>query len=124
MKKDLVIALILYAVVETAWLLGMRGFYASEFSRFCSTGKDLTIQSWPAVILVYALLLVAAVVFLRPVPSVALGALFGGVVYGVYNLTNKATLPGYGWGMVVVDTAWGASVFAAVAYVFKRFGSR
>ncbi len=35
------------------------------------------------------------------------GAAFGLAVYGVYNLTNKATLPGYSWKMVAVDTVWG-----------------
>jgi len=40
-------------------------------------------------------------------------------VYGVYNLTNMATLPGYRWQMVLIDTLWGAILFAVFATVFS-----
>jgi uncharacterized membrane protein len=48
-----------------------------------------------------------------------MGAMFGLVVYGTYNLTNVATLPGYSWTMVAVDTLWGTIVFATLASIYK-----
>ena len=44
---------------------------------------------------------------------------FGLAVYGVYNLTNVATLIGYSWTMVVVDTAWGTVWFGTLAAIYK-----
>ena len=36
------------------------------------------------------------------------GALFGGLAYATYNLTNLATLRGWSLTVVFMDTAWGA----------------
>lgn len=43
------------------------------------------------------------------------GALLGLACYGVYESTNMATLQGWRWEMVALDTAWGAIVTAAGA---------
>lgn len=47
----------------------------------------------------------------------AIGAAFGAVAYGTYELTNHATLTLWTWRMVVVDLVWGAflSGFASAA---------
>jgi uncharacterized membrane protein len=113
-------ALVVYAVLEAAWLWTMRSFYDAMLGPVMR-GR-LRLRSIPAVVMVYALLVVALVFFvLRPARHEPLrnamfrGALFGASVYGVYNLTNMATLEGYSWTMVGVDTLWGSALFAIVA---------
>lgn len=44
-----------------------------------------------------------------------MGAFFGLVAYGTYDLTNLAVLKGFPLKMAVVDMAWGAGVSAATA---------
>lgn len=113
-----IIALVVFAALEATWLWTMRGFYARQLGSL-GFGK---IQSIPAVIMVYALIAAALLYFVllparyesRP-KAILRGALFGASVYGVYNLTNMATLPGYSWTMVAVDTLWGATLFAVAA---------
>ena len=114
--KALMVAGVVFAIMESAWLLATsQQFYAKRFP------FDLKIQSTLAVLLVYPLMLFAAWVFLlRPMHGFIKGALFGTVIYGTYNLTNKATIPKYPWDLVVVDTAWGATLFAVSAEVYKR----
>ena len=122
MKESLVLllAIAVYAAAEAAWLVLMRPFYAPRFARICKDGA-LRIRSTLAVALIYPLLLGAAYVLVvrrcraerKGKAAVLLSALlFGAVVYGVYNLTNLATLPGYSWDLVAVDTAWGAASMA------------
>jgi uncharacterized membrane protein len=115
------------AVMEAIWLSTAKTFYAAMLSGVSSDGA-LRIRSMPATVLVYALLLAGAwVLVLRPLtthkPRLASaachGAVFGATVYGVYNLTNMATLAGYRWQMVVIDTLWGAILFAVFAAVFS-----
>ena len=110
-----------YAIVEALWLWLAHTFYAAQFARFALDG-ELKIRCIAAAIIVYPVLL-AAFWFLvladKENATLLRGAVFGAVVYGVYNLTNKATLPGYGWAMVMVDTAWGATVFGLVAYIYS-----
>lgn len=48
-------------------------------------------------------------------PTVALGALFGLVAYGTYDLTNLATLREWPLRLSLVDMAWGALLSAAAA---------
>jgi len=49
--------------------------------------------------------------------TVLLGALFGFVVYSVYNFTNHAVLNGWPLSMSIVDIAWGTLMTVGVAVV-------
>lgn len=52
------------------------------------------------------------------------GALIGGIMYAFYDFTNMATLSRWTWSMVVVDSAWGATLSALTAGVaFKLLQS-
>lgn len=73
----------------------------------------------------YYLLYPAALVYLALMPAQSLGdavlrsAVLGCAAFGVYDLTNLATLRGYSLAMTVVDMAWGTFASAlggAVAY--------
>jgi uncharacterized membrane protein len=46
-----------------------------------------------------------------------LGALFGAVAYGAYDLTNQATLAGWPWQLSAIDMAWGAALSSLSATV-------
>ena len=118
---NLLLLLVVYALVEAAWLFAMRPFYASRFAKF-TIDRVLSVRSWPAVALIYPLLLGAFYLLVLRARDlvVARGAVFGAAVYGVYNLTNKATLPGYPWCLVAVDTLWGTAVFAGLAALASR----
>ena len=107
-------AIAAYVVLEVIWLTLMKPFYKTQFAFFIN--KPLAIQSVTATILVYILLLSSAIVFLHDGP-IWKGTLFGLAVYGVYNLTNKVTIPNYPWSMVIVDTLWGAAIFTIVAMI-------
>lgn len=52
-----------------------------------------------------------------------LGALFGMVTYGTYDLSNQATLKNWPWIVTVVDIAWG-SVMAGLISVISTFTTR
>jgi uncharacterized membrane protein len=121
-----VIMLIVYAGLETAWLSIMKNyFYDSAFAKF--TKDKLEIRSYLAIALLYVIIVFSLVwLVILPIikekPSLPhafmRGAIFGIVVYGVYNLTNMATIKGYPWNLVIVDTAWGTCLFAILAIVF------
>jgi uncharacterized membrane protein len=113
-------ALIVYAIAEAIWLTSMRAVYARWFANFAL--GPLEVRSVAAAALAYVAL-IAGFVTLVVLPDsrgvVLRGALFGLAVYGVYNFTNMATLKGYPWAMVAVDTLWGTAIFAAVALVYS-----
>ena len=53
------------------------------------------------------------------------GAIFGFIVYGVYNGTNKATIAEYGIDESIKDTIWGSILCSLVSiltvYITKNF---
>lgn len=74
-------------------------------------------QVWPAV-LVYAFYPIAVAYFTRAAEwqtRMIRGMLLGATVYGVYHLTNLATLPYWDTRFMVVDWLWGTLVTAALA---------
>lgn len=56
--------------------------------------------------------------------SVVNGAVFGLVVYGVYNFTNLATISKYDSKVSVVDTAWGTILCALVTFIVIEINKR
>jgi uncharacterized membrane protein len=95
----------------------MKGFYDSQLSSFTRT-----LRLWSGLI-AWALIALGTVVFVVPraqaLPSAVLyGAIFGLVLYGLYDFTNYAILKDYTLAMTLVDLAWGTflctltSVFA------------
>jgi uncharacterized membrane protein len=103
------VALVVMSVLDGAWLGWLaRDFYKRELG-------DLMTDSvrWvPAAM--YYLLFPAAIVFLALTPSpgglgeaVLRSAVLGLAAFGVYDLTNLATLRGYTVMMAAVDMAWG-----------------
>jgi uncharacterized membrane protein len=45
-------------------------------------------------------------------------ALLGVILFGVYDLTNVATVPAFGLKEAAIDTLWGGLLFASVTALF------
>jgi uncharacterized membrane protein len=77
---------------------------------------DSLAPNWPPAILVYILLVGGIVFFVWPrakeelLKGFLFGAVFGLVVYGVYDLTNYATLANWSVEMTIVDMLWGVII--------------
>ena len=106
-------------VLDAAWLGGVASsLYAQMIGHLMAEQPRLGIAA-----MFYLLYPVGLVVFVampqagRPglVGAVKLGALFGLMAYGTYDLTNLATLKGWPVSLALLDMAWGATVSAASA---------
>jgi len=112
--------------LDGVWLgLLMKNFYRQQLAPIVRLGEGGMAPNWPAAFVVYALLGtgIAALVIPRAstVPmAAAFGALFGLVVYGVYDFTNYSTLRQWPFVLTLADVAWGTFASAACA-AFVRF---
>jgi uncharacterized membrane protein len=103
------VALVVMSVLDGLWLGWlMRDFYQRELGGLMTD----SVRWLPAVM--YYLLYPAAIVFLALTPSpptlfeaLLRSAVLGLTAFGVYDLTNLATLRGYTVAMTVADMAWG-----------------
>jgi len=116
--RNLIITLVVFLSIDFVWLgLIAKNFYDQELSRFNRT------LNLPIAFLDYFLIALGLVIFVlpkasgNPLQALILGALFGLIAYGVYDLTNLATLADWTLKMTVVDMLWGATVCGLVSLI-------
>jgi len=104
-------------VMDTVWLTMNFSYNMRVFNNI--QGQPLTIR-WIPSVLVY-LLIIAAVWYFAVRDSNKLeeaafrGALIGLSMYGLYDLTNYATLTNYPLRFMVADITWGTILCASIA---------
>ncbi|MBP9771755.1 MAG: DUF2177 family protein [Candidatus Pacebacteria bacterium] len=129
--KLFIIALGTFLILDGVWLLVVaKGIYARAIGPLM-----LEKINYIAVGGVYFFLVVALLYFVilpglsagNALLSITLGgALLGFIVYGVYDMTNLATLKGWTLSISLIDMAWGTFVSGVVAgitsYVSRLIG--
>jgi uncharacterized membrane protein len=119
------IGAVAFMVLDCVWLgLVMKHFYRDQLAPIVRLGDGGIAPNWPAAFVVYALLGTGIALFVIPRASTAsraaaYGALFGLVVYGVYDFTNYSTLRQWPFVLTLADVGWGAVASAACAAVVK-----
>ena len=114
-----------FMVLDGVWLgVLMKNFYREQLAPIVRMGDGGMAPNWPAAFVVYALLGTGIAFFVIPraatVPAAAAyGALFGLVVYGVYDFTNYSTLRQWPFVVTLADVAWGTFATAACAAVVR-----
>lgn len=112
-----VAALLVIGVLDAVWL----GWLARDFYRDALGELMRPDVRWgPALAFYFAYPAGLLALALMPMPSdawhaAARGALVGLVAYGVYDMTNLATLKGWSVRLSLVDMAWGTFVSATAA---------
>jgi uncharacterized membrane protein len=123
MFKLAAVGALAFMVLDGIWLgVLMKSFYREQLAPIVRLADGGIAPNWPAAFVVYVLLGVGIAIFVIPRASsvssaAAYGALFGLVVYGVYDFTNFSTLRQWPFVVVLADVAWGivASATCAVA---------
>ena len=119
------IGAVAFMVLDAVWLgLLMKNFYREQLAPIVRLANGGIAPNWPAALVVYALLGTGIALFVIPrAPTVPLaaayGALFGLVVYGVYDFTNYSTLRQWPLVLTCADVAWGVAASAACAVALR-----
>ena len=104
-------------LADGIWLYLNHGYHAALFQDIQQSPLQVR---WIPAILVYVIIL-AAVYYFAVLPSKSIadalkkGAFLGLAMYGLYDLTNYATLTNYSLTMTVTDITWGTFLCALVA---------
>ena len=121
MSRVFVASLLTWFALDYVWLgLLMNGFYKSQLGTLARKSGDAFAPIWPPAILLYVLVVVGIAVFVLPRAAggpvwhaAAWGALFGVIAFGVYDLTNYATISRWPLALTLTDIAWGAFICGA-----------
>ena len=108
------IGAVAFMVLDGVWLgLLMKNFYREQLAPIVRLADGGIAPNWPAAFVVYALLGTGIALFVIPRASTvslaaAYGALFGLVVYGVYDFTNYSTLRQWPFVLTLADVGVGS----------------
>lgn len=125
MIKNFLLTLVVFLGIDFIWLgIIAKNFYDKHLRAF-----ERAIN-WPAIILVYLLIPLGIVLFVLPRAdgntkmAFLWGAIYGLIVYGVYALTNLATLKNWSLTMVIADMLWGMFLCGFTSFVVAHFLNR
>ena len=122
MLKELY-AVFLLLIFDIIWIyLFMSGKYTELIKKVQLRPMSLDIL---AAFFAYVLMILGLLVFVLPnidekdklMSSLKYGFVFGVIVYGVFNMTNKSVLTDWSWCLSIIDVIWGGFVYASVAYI-------
>lgn len=129
--KSLSIILILFLVIDVPMITKINyEMYNKQFLRINNDKKVKTVYF--GAIIAYFCLVIGLYYFVikqnlnKSSSEISMqGALFGFVVYGIYNGTNKATIAEFGMEEAIKDTLWGTFVSATISicasYIIKKY---
>jgi uncharacterized membrane protein len=109
-------------ILDYIWLgRFMQRFYLAQLGPYARRRGDVIVPVYWAAALVYILIPLGVLLFALPrvsqespyLSSFGWGGLYGLILYGVYDLTNMATLEDWPFKMVLVDICWGCFLCAA-----------
>ena len=104
----------IFLLIDLLWLgVVMKAFYSQELGELARRQGSAIAPRWGAAMLVYLLIPGGIVLFVPPLlgengtawQAFGWGALFGLVLYGVYDLTNLAVLEKWTVRMTLADIA-------------------
>ena len=120
------ISLPIFLILDALWLqVMMPRFYIKKLKHVLRYKKGRMKPCWGGILMTYFFLIVGITFFVIP-PLLSMnlsfltflyGALFGSVVYGVYEGTNLSTLDNWSVKVVIVDTIWGALVYGFTTFL-------
>lgn len=126
--------MVVFAFLDYIWIgYVMQSTYKAWFGPLARLNADGSFNiNYLAALGVYVLLAAAVVHFVLPqaagntMLAFLFGALMGLIIYGVYDLTNAATLVRWPLNLILADVAWGTFATGMTAYVVtqlsKMFG--
>ena len=110
--------------MDAVWLVGNAAFHRQVFATI--QGSPLKVRMGPAAI-AYVLMIAGVWFFaVRPagddwLAAAGRGAALGALMYGVYDMTNLATLTKYPLNYAITDMIWGTALCGTVAAVATYF---
>ncbi|MBT6774799.1 DUF2177 family protein [Candidatus Woesearchaeota archaeon] len=107
--------LLFMVTIDTIFIFGIMGkFYKSQLG---DLARKAAVTALPIVsaLLVWTLIILGILIFVLPKANLwwhatIFGAIFGLIVYAVYDLTNLATLHNWPIVMTIMDIIWGGFI--------------
>lgn len=119
MLKALVLILVILLVVDSVYLYFTKSIFGQLVAKIQRTALETKMIS---AFVVYILLAIGLYVFIvEPGKPLWHAALFGLVIYGVFDFTNYAIFKKYDLEVALMDTLWGSALMVLTTYIMRLF---
>lgn len=109
-------------VLDAIWIYGFMGsLYKNNLGNFFQFSEGMRL--YLSLLLVYGLMVLGLFMFvLKPGVSWIDAGLYGGILYGVFAMTNFIIFSNWPIVLVVADTIWGAVLYTSMWFLAKLIG--
>jgi uncharacterized membrane protein len=119
--KDYFITAILFGLLDGMYLYLIKDYFNKQIKDV--QGSPIQIN-FTATIITYLFLIYGINYFIiQQKKSVWDAAILGFVIYGVYEFTNLSLIKNWYWSTALMDTLWGAVLFALITTIIYRYKS-
>jgi uncharacterized membrane protein len=119
MWKTIFIIMIIMLALDAVFLTAMRNVFGSMVAKIQRVAMQTRLSG---AVIVYALMVAGLYKFIiserRPIKD---AAIFGMVLYGVFDFTNYTMFKNYDLSVAVIDTTWGALLMALTTFLTYKF---
>lgn len=116
MWKYYLISLLSYLILDRFWF----NFSLPSYNKVIQNIQNQPMQFRPISLIAYLLLALGMTLFvLVPEKPVIYGAVYGLIVYGIFNMTNLTLFKDWTLNISVIDTLWGIFVSFLTAFISK-----
>lgn len=115
-----------FTMMDLVWLKGVAApLYDAQVGSLLNSAETMTAVHVAAALMTWLLIVLGLLCFVLPrarhkssvLTALCLGAFFGFILYGVYDLTNLAVLRGWTWTVTILDIAWGTFACGMVSLI-------
>jgi uncharacterized membrane protein len=116
--QEIIVLSIIFLSIDAIYLSQIAPVF-TRMLKIITCGRTMSLDPF-ATIAVYLILVFGLYYFIINDNRGLLDAFFYGIIiYSVYDLTNKATIPGWKWSFVAIDTLWGGILHVIVTYIYR-----
>jgi len=123
MNTDYIKFLVVYIVIDMIWIIGANKWHTNNVKSVQKSPLDINLT---AAGLYYLLAPLSYVFIIKPLSKnkkeiVKNAMLVGLLMYGTFDLTNKALFKNYSWKYTFADMLWGMTSMTATSVIVNSF---
>ena len=123
--KQVIIGLVTIGSLDIFWMGFLaKKLYRRHLSHVMLKPENMLTQQWFAAALAWLAIVFGTLIFVLPqttnaslMDTASLGGIFGGLMYGIYELTNYALLKHWPITIVAMDILWGTFLCSLLTVV-------
>lgn len=123
--KVFFVSLGIILILDFIWIsIIMKNFYNKELSIIAKKEKGKLKPNLIPGLIVYLIIALGITFFVLPISKTILesliyGALFGLILYGVYDLTNLSIIKNYSLKLTIIDIIWGIFLCGITSFLTR-----